>query len=427
MPKITKRVVDGLKPRRDGDLFEWDSELRGFGVRLKPSGVRSYVVQYRNNNNRSRRFTLKNSSALTPDEARAEARNLLAAISKGHDPAEDKRALRKQITVRELCGVYLLEEKGRIKESTLTADKSRIDRHVLPLLGSRTVVSLTARDIEQFVKDIERGKTAEKLPKPTLENPKPCRKRGGLAKGGKGIAARTVGMLGTILQRAVRDGVISSNPARGVKREPDKVAKPPFSWELVAKLGKGLDAAATAGEPEHAVAAIRFLLLSGCRRMEALTLKWEYVDQNARCIRFPDTKSGAQTRPMSRAALNVLKSMRDGQNAAYVFPGDGKHGHFVGLPKVFDRVLNRAELKNLSIHGLRHWFASAAADMNFSELTIAGLLGHRVKGITARYASAPDSALLAAADRVSTRLAGVLENGVNQAENVVDITQRIPA
>jgi integrase len=157
--------------------------------------------------------------------------------------------------------------------------------------------------------------------------------------------------------------------------------------------------------------AIRFLVLTGLRRMEALTLNWGAVDRRARCMRFADTKSGAQIRPLGRAALEWLTGFEPehAKTTDYVFPGADAGKHLVGLPKIWARVAKSAELSGVSLHGLRHWFASAAAEMNFSELTIAGLLGHRVKGVTARYATAPDSALLAAADRVSLRLSEALD------------------
>jgi integrase len=117
------------------------------------------------------------------------------------------------------------------------------------------------------------------------------------------------------------------------------------------------------------------------------------------------TKSGAQIRPIGHAALDAIgaKPAR-ARSDDPVFPGDGKAGHLVGLPKVWQRVCKRAKLSNLTLHGLRHWFGSAATELNFSELTIAGMLGHTVKGVTARYATVPDKALLRAATEVSARL-----------------------
>jgi integrase len=404
-------------------LVVFDEALPGFGVRVKPSGAVSWLIQYRNAHGRSRRFTLapygRGETKLTPEQARKQAKLRLAEVAKGADPAADKRAARGAITVAELCDEYLKAGGGRIKPSTLLMDRSRIERHVKPLLGSHAVASLTPADMERFLRDVMVGKTARKA----AEKPKDGRRiRGGETTGGPGVASRTLGMLGTILQRAVRDGVLASNPARGIARPKDQPKKPTFSFEAVAELGKGMRAREAENENIVGLQAIRFLMLTGLRRMEALTLRWGMVDKRSRCIRFEDTKSGKQTRPLGRAALEWLASFepRDAKATDYVFPGAEAGKHLIGLPKIWARIAKRAEFGDISLHGLRHWFASAAAEMNFSELTIAGLLGHRVKGVTARYATAPDSALLAAADRVSLRLSETLD-GRELGANVVSI------
>jgi integrase len=147
--------------------------------------------------------------------------------------------------------------------------------------------------------------------------------------------------------------------------------------------------------------------------MEALALRWEEVDFKARCLRLSDTKTGPQIRPIGRAALELLDSLPRYENQPYVFPSKTEEGHFIGLPHFWERMAKRAGVKGVSLHGLRHWFASAAAELNYSELTIAGLLGHHVKSITARYATAPDRALLVAADSVAAHVGKILGGKAN--------------
>lgn len=420
MPRLTKRTVDALKPDPQGrDKIYFDDEIRRFGVRVKASGVKSWVLQYKNKFGRPRRITIARVGEITPEKARERAIKLKASISEGADPSADRKGQRNAITVEELCDEYLEAGKGRIKESTLAVDRSRIARHVKPLLGKRAVASLTHADLEKFLRDVMSGKTAKKASTQPEGDGK--RLRGGIATGGPGVASRTLGMLGTILERAVRDGVLVSNPARGIARPKDEPRNPPFSFDAVSALGIAIRAGEEEGENVMGLRAIHFLALTGLRRMEALTLKWSDVDRRARCIRFDDTKSGAQSRPLGRAALEMLASFepKSSQPSDYVFPGAVTGKHLVGLPKIWERVAKSADIEGVSLHGLRHWYASAAAEMNFSELTIAGLLGHRVKGVTARYATAPDSALLAAADRVSTRISEVLSG--RSTERVVSI------
>ena len=409
MPKLTKRVVDALKADPKGrDVIHFDDDIPRFGVRVKPSGVKSWVLQYRNKFGSPRRITIARVGEITPDQARERATKLKANISDGADPSAERKGHRNALTVAELCDEYLLAGGGRIKASTLLMDRSRIDRHVKPLLGTHAVASLTAKDMERFLREVMAGKAAPKRAEKHKDGKRPL---GGQTTGGPAVASRTLGMLGTILQRAVRDGVLASNPARGIARPTDQEKKPPFSFETVARLGLALRAREAQGENVAGISAIRFLLLTGLRRMEALTLTWGTVDRRARCFRFEDTKSGKQVRPLGRAALELLASFepKDAKPTDYVFPGAEAGKHLIGLPKVWARVTKHAEIDDVSLHGLRHWFASAATEMNFSELTIAGLLGHRVKGVTARYATAPDSALLTAVDRVALRIAEALD------------------
>jgi integrase len=171
------------------------------------------------------------------------------------------------------------------------------------------------------------------------------------------------------------------------------------------------------GENPTGIAAIRALLLTGCRRNEILALPWAWLDAKSRCIRFEDTKSGAQLRPLGEAAAKYLVAQPKQDDYPWIFKADIGDGHFVGLPRVLARLCALAGLKDVTIHTLRHSFATTAAELGFSELTIAGLLGHSVPGITARYAHVPDSALVAAADRVSARIAAALE-GKREAQIV---------
>jgi integrase len=404
MPKLSKRVVDAIRPNSDGkDVFLWDSgdgALKGFGVRMKPSGAGAYIVQYRTAEGRTRRLALGKVGTLTPDEARILARDKLVAATKGADPSAERHAARASMTVAELCDLYLAEAASRIKASTLAMDRSRIDRHVRPLLGRRTVRSLAPEDIEKMQLDIAGGKTARKR-----------NGRGGVTAGGKGVAARTVGMLGTILELARRRRLISANPARGVDKLPEGKQRRFLSLDEIGLLGAVMrDAGGEGIETRVGLDTIRFLLLTGLRRMEALALPWEWVDTRSRCIRFEDTKTGAQLRPIGSVAILLLDALPRSGASRFVFPAARGEGHFVGLPRVLARTCRRASLSGVTVHVLRHTFAEAAAEMGFSELTIAGLLGHSVPGVTARYAHIPDRALLAAADQVSARIAAALDS-----------------
>ena len=192
MPRLTKRVVDAFRiEASDRETFLFDDQMPGFGIRRMPSGVTSWIIQYRNSYGRTRRMTLGRVGVLTPDEARKLAHDKLSATAHGADPSADRTAARTAVTVAELCDQYLEAAEGRFKERTLFVDRSRIECHVKPLLGTRAVASLTALDMEKFLRDVAGGKGSRQRKKAG---------RGGRTTGGQGVASRTLSMLGTILQ-----------------------------------------------------------------------------------------------------------------------------------------------------------------------------------------------------------------------------------
>lgn len=389
--KITKRVVDALKPDPTSEVFAWDSELKGFGVRVMRSGVASYLVKYRTIEGRQRKLAFARVGTVTPDEARGMAKEKLAATARGEDPSADRNRIRQAPTVAEVCDLYLEDAAGRVKPSMLAMDRSRIERHVKPLIGSRRVPAITSDDVEKLRRDIEAGRTA-----------RPRQGNGGVTTGGAGVAARTVGMIGTIMEFAIRKKLIATNPARGVWRQPDGKQDRFLSPVEIGRLGRAIRDALDDGETRTGIATLRFLLLTGLRRVEAAALPWQWVDERCSCIRFGDTKGGAQLRPIGAIAFAALPVQN---GSPWAFPADRGPGHFVGLAKVLGRLCDRAGLHGVTVHVLRHTFAATAAEMGYSELVIAGLLGHRISGVTARYAHMPDPALVAAAEKVSAKIA----------------------
>ena len=416
--KLTKRAIDALKSNPRRDLFLWDDEVRGFGLRMKPSGVISFIIQYRNSSGDSRRMTLGKYGVLTPEEARKMAKQTLAEAARGGDPAEKRAQQRDAVTVRELCRDYLVSaESGLVlgkrnrpkKPSTLYIDRGRIERHILPLLGNRRVRDLTTPDIVRFMRDITTGKTADDV--------KTGFRGRAIVEGGAGTASRTVGLLGGILSFAVSEGIIATNPVRGVKRPADNRREIRMTADQYRALAVALAAAESEGENPSAVSAIRLLTLTGCRRGEIERLKWDEVDLPDRCFRFSDTKEGRSIRPLGSDASRILAKLP--KYGRYVLPGNAPDKPFVGLPKAWPRIVGKSNLRGLTPHGLRHAFASVAADLGFAEPTIAAMLGHRSHSITGRYLHHLDATLLAAADKVAGEIARMMAGRPTSAKIVL--------
>lgn len=402
--KIGLKDVRELQP---GGVI-WDAAVPSFGARRQRGAAVAYVLKYRTIEGRQRWYTIgRHGAPWTPDMAREEARRLLGEVVRGGDPAADKSAKRNALTVAELCDQYLADvSSGRVltrrkapkKLSTLTTDKVRIERHIKPHLGRVAVNAVTRDDIEKFMHDVAAGKAAAKGgPGLTASQ----------ATGGKGAATRTVGLLGAIFTYAVRRRICAENPVRGIIRYADGRRERRLSEAEYAALGRGLADGFTAGIWPPAIHAARFLALTGWRSGEAIGLKWADIDFVRRTATLSETKTGRSIRPLSRQACELLKAIT--RAGDLVFPASRGVGRMLGFPKIFVRLAKMSGIPaDVTPHVLRHSFASTAADLGYSELTIATLLGHKGHSVTAGYVHSADTVILAAADAVASHIAGQL-------------------
>lgn len=406
MPKLTKSIVEAAAPRAK-QYSVWCSELPGFGVYIQPTGSRTYFVDYRNADGVRRRMTIGRHGKITTEEARKLAIATLGSTVRGEDPAEERTTRRKSLTVAELCDAYLkAAEKGLIigrsgrpkKASTLGTDRGRVERHIKPLLGRKLVIDLQRSDIARFIRDVTAGKTAADV--------KTDRKRGrAIVEGGAGTAARTAGLLGGILSYAVSEGVLQTNPARGVKRPADNKRERRLDAKEYRALGKALADAEAEMELPQAVAGTWLIALTGCRYGEVQALKWSEVDIEGEALRLGDTKTGASVRPLSKRAIEVLDKIERVDGNPYVLPAVRKtKGHYGSLAAAVERIVAKATLAGVTSHTLRHSFASVGDDLGFTENTIGSVIGHAGHSITSRYIHKLDSVLIAAANKIANEI-----------------------
>ena len=163
-----------------------------------------------------------------------------------------------------------------------------------------------------------------------------------------------------------------------------------------------------------ALAVTRFLLMTGWRRGEALNLTWGTVDLDRRTAMLEETKTGRSIRALPDAAYAVLRGLSKGATTSLVFPASRGIGPMSGYASMFDRIVAASALgRDVTPHVLRHSFASMAADLGYSELTIAALIGHKSASITSRYVHSADAVLLAAADAVAERIQQLLGGAIS--------------
>lgn len=417
MTKLTKRAVDAMIAPAKGQTYLWDEELRGFGVRAIASGLKAFILQYRNIEGRSRRIVLGRYGVFTVEQARAIARIKLGEIATGGDPAEERAQSRAAMTIGEVCDWYLdkaedgtiLGRKNRpIKKSTLDNDRSRIETHIKPLIGTRQVRALRLSDIEKMQTDIKNGKTA-KARKPDG--------RGGRTTGGPGVAGRSVSTLHSLLAHAMRYDLIENNPAAGVRKLAGKPRTRRLSADEIVRIGRAFAIAERNGMNPTGLAAVRALLLSGYRISEIIGMEREWLHPAHGYVHFPDTKTDGQFRAIGTAAIKLLQSLPEKPNSRLFFGSDLVDAPYSGVPETLKTLCAIAGVKPVSPHILRHSFGSVAGDLGFSELTIKALLGQGASGSTQIYVHV-DEALRLAVERVSTKIDNLL-NGIEAV--VLDI------
>jgi integrase len=392
--RITKRTIDALQV--DGrDFVAWDGELTGFGVRVRPSGSKSFVVVYRTGGRNSplRRVTVGAVGKIDVDAARAEARRILAGAELGQDRAGDLAKSRNEMSVEALCDLYLAEGCEIKKPSTLATDRGRIERHIKPLLGGKRISELTGADIERFMRDVAAGKTAIDIKTKKFGR--------AMVEGGKGTATRTVGLLGGIFSFAVARQLRTENPVRGVKRYQDKKGETFLSPAELATLGEAVAKCESEGANPAAIAIIRLLAFTGARKSEIASLKWSELDLQRGYLALGDSKTGAKIIPLGAPAVEVLSGIARIEGATYVFPASSGQGHFQGAEKVWRKVRVMAGFPALRLHDLRHSFASVGLARGDALAVIGAILGHADVKTTSRYAHLADDPVRNAANEIS--------------------------
>ena len=373
---LSNRVVDGLAAG-EKEVIYWDRDLTGFGVRVYPSGAKTYLVQRRVPGG-TKRMAVGRHGTVSADEARRQAAVLLTRMEAGEE-AEAVAGGEGGLTVAELAGKYLREHVAvRCKPNTVKGYRQAIERHILPRLGKVPIAALERRHVAELHYRLRKTPVA---------------------------ANDTVGALSRMLNRAEAWGLLPAggNPCRYVTRYRTRRLERFLTEDEFRRLGEALDdLEAACRVPVHVTAAIRLLSLTGCRSAEVLTLRWEDVALERNEIGLRDSKTGPRVVPLSPAAARVLAGIPRVAGNPWVIAGREPGGRQMHLAYYWYRIRERAGLDDVRIHDLRHSFASRALALGQDLTMIGRLLGHKKIQTTARYAhlardSVKESAALVAA------------------------------
>lgn len=371
MIRISKRTVEALEPQ-ERDVDHYDEDLKGFGVRMRPSGRRTYFVMMRHKCV-MRRFTIGSHGAVT-----AEAKQIISDLAIDKNPTEVEESVRNSVTVRSLGHRFIAEYTlYHLKPSTQGEYKRCVDIFINPEIGTMKRVSVERTDISKIHHQLRH------IPYQ---------------------ANRVIGVLSIMFNLAeswcLRPQF--SNPCRGVKKYKEKKRERFLNRAELRRLGEALRIKEEFAP--QAVACIRLLLLTGCRLGEIQTLKWSYLDLET-CLAFlPDSKTGRKTLYLGSVAVKLLKSILRRTDNPYVITGEIEGQHLTDMQKPWRRIRKLAELPNVRIHDLRHTFASSGVALGQGLPIIGCLLGHTQPQTTARYAHLAAAPALEVADKISMEL-----------------------
>lgn len=357
---LTKTAIDKATYEHSSGKRQvlWDDSLPGFGLRVYPSGKKTFVLSYRSAG-RKRLMTIGGFGALTLVGARDLAKQRLGDITRGADPLAARQRETQAETIAELSQAYL-DRYARPRKKTWDQDEKRINRAILPHWALRKAKSITRADVANLHLRI----------------------------GGSSIyeANRTVALLSKMFELARNWGVIDEsapNPARGLDRFKETKRERWVKPEEMPRLAAAVDAERNV----YVRAAIWLYLLTGLRKTELLEARWENVDLIRREIRLPDTKSGRpHDVPLSAGAIHLLRLLPRQEGNPFVLPGHIEGRSLVNISKPWDRIRKHAGIDDVRLHDLRRTVGSWMVQSGASLPLIGRVLNHSNVSTTQVYA-----------------------------------------
>ena len=415
--KLTKRHIDGLKPSAK-PYRHYDTELKGFGVLVLPSGVKSYIVEYRpdggGRNVAKKRMTLGRVGELTPDQARALAQDRLADVRRGLDPLSDRQTKRREQKLSEFIDQWEADapagkRTGRpMNERTRTYMLARLRHHVVPILGTKRVSDVTMDDVSGMIRRVARGETAKEG--------RSLKKRGRIkVRGGEGAALKVASDLSIIFSYAVEKRLIQTNPVTNARKPRAGKRHEFLSATEFSQMAQALAELEKEGCNPHGIAILRLILLTGARPGEIEGLRWTEVDMDNKCLRLAQSKTGYSARPLFQTAVDLLSTI-ERSASPYVCPASRGEGHFTGAKKIWNQARLKAGLPGRVRYHARHAMATFAFADGVDAVSVAALMGHKGPRTTlATYAHVINGSAARAAEIVGQRIDAAMQPSVENA------------
>lgn len=433
--KLSKTVAEAAEPQASRYSL-WDSELAGFGLRVTPAGIKTWVVKYRTGEGGRtasvRWYTVGTFPDVSASEARKMAEIALARVRLGEDPGGERITKRAEMTLAHAIDFYEQEgcfvQRGirqgePMKPVTKAYTLARLRHHVVRLLGKRRVTEIDEGDITTFVRDVTAGKTARDE---WIVSPETGKRKRVIVRGGEGAARKVVRDLSAVysfLKTHKRKTNVTHNPVENASvRKTDNKRTRFLSIEEVKRLGGALDAVEAEGANTKAVNIARLWALSGCRRNEIASLKWSEVDLERGLLIFDDSKTGRSVRPLGAPAVTLLDAIKPDKADGFVFPAERGDGFYQGTKAVWQAAIKKADLPGVTPHVLRHTLGSTAASAGEALLMVGSLLGHSNARSTAIYAHISHDPARMAANRVTAPIAEALGRSASARKGKQEVT-----
>lgn len=378
MPKITKRFVESISLNLKKTVRHWDTELRGFGVLVLPSGRITYCIKYRNSSRIQKHLKIGVHGQINTEEARTLAKKYLGEIAHGEDPAAKKKENRDLPLIRDLVQDYLDRYAPRKRQRSIEEDLKLLRKIILPSIGNLQVKNISRRTIESLHLQLEKT--------PYQAN-------------------RVLALLSKMFSLALAWGWREDNPVKGIERYQEEKRDRWLDKKELNKFWKTLEL-----YPNHpATFALKILVLTGARKGEVLQATWDQFNLEKGVWTKPShltKQKKTEHLPLSEQTLNNLNKLKKVNkiNSQYLFPDQTGKKPIKDIKSFWEKIIKEAKLKNVRIHDLRHTHASHLVSSGLSLSIIGKLLGHTQAATTQRYAHLADEPLRQAAELFGNNL-----------------------